>query len=414
MDTLRIPDNVWVDILHGKEICEFESLSLKILLSKLKLKTKTRPEDELKHLNELKLLVKVQLGLPSMQRDIKRLKTKISNESKEFLFTVEETTRIIEFGQQLLIAGDENLLKKLPRGNWIAGTIPYFMGNDGGLSSKELLFVNQLPEFIQDVKIVEYTTETINQVYIDTPKNGFTVLIIPASSPIQLSFALNALNYENFATNPVIGWISGVMLDEIGAVTPKVAFGDSLKISDSSAVAMHIKLPEDRYAELSIINIFEQGKGDSITFNEDGFSFTDAYINGTKMNFTNYLVENNIDIRLPLVADYSGISINTSFQKINDKTGKVELFAPVFKGITYKIAKPLDNYVKAFKDRIDTIDTTTIVFSCNCILNYVYGELEGEKTENITCPITFGEIAYQHLNQTLAYLKIEKHYEEVV
>ena len=46
------------------------------------------------------------------------------------------------------------------------------------------------------------------------------------------------------------------------------------------------------------------------------------------------------------------------------------------------------------------------VFSCNCILNYLYGGLEGEKIPPYAGPITFGEVAYQLLNQTLAYCEI--------
>jgi len=43
-------------------------------------------------------------------------------------------------------------------------------------------------------------------------------------------------------------------------------------------------------------------------------------------------------------------------------------------------------------------------FACNCILNYLYGKLEGKKTGDITGPITFGEIAHQLLNQTMVRL----------
>ncbi len=39
------------------------------------------------------------------------------------------------------------------------------------------------------------------------------------------------------------------------------------------------------------------------------------------------------------------------------------------------------------------------------MLNYVYGKLEGRHTGKLTGPITFGEIAYQLLNQTLVYLE---------
>ena len=44
------------------------------------------------------------------------------------------------------------------------------------------------------------------------------------------------------------------------------------------------------------------------------------------------------------------------------------------------------------------------VFACNCILNYLYGKLEGKKTGHLTGPFTFGEIAHQLLNQTLVRL----------
>jgi hypothetical protein len=37
----------------------------------------------------------------------------------------------------------------------------------------------------------------------------------------------------------------------------------------------------------------------------------------------------------------------------------------------------------------------------------LYSELEGKKTASIIGPITFGEIAYQLLNQTLVYAEIQ-------
>jgi hypothetical protein len=57
-------------------------------------------------------------------------------------------------------------------------------------------------------------------------------------------------------------------------------------------------------------------------------------------------------------------------------------------------------------------ESDNIVFSCNCILNYLYSELEGKQTGGIIGPITFGEVAYQLLNQTLAYLTISEIEEE--
>jgi len=48
------------------------------------------------------------------------------------------------------------------------------------------------------------------------------------------------------------------------------------------------------------------------------------------------------------------------------------------------------------------------VFTCNCILNYIYGELEGRQLPGPRGPMTFGEVAYQVLNQTMAYLQFVK------
>lgn len=38
--------------------------------------------------------------------------------------TVKQVAELIKTGKTLLIAGDEKLLKQLPKGSWIAGTIP--------------------------------------------------------------------------------------------------------------------------------------------------------------------------------------------------------------------------------------------------------------------------------------------------
>lgn len=45
-------------------------------------------------------------------------------------------------------------------------------------------------------------------------------------------------------------------------------------------------------------------------------------------------------------------------------------------------------------------------FSCNCILNHLYGQLEGQRTGRFTGPMTFGEIAFLLLKQTLVYLAV--------
>src|SRR6056300_1881993 len=101
-----------------------------------------------------------------------------------------------------------------------------------------------------------------------------------------------------------------------------------------------------------------------------------------------------------------GAMVNISFQKLHEDTKTVDLYAPVFENVEYKIASSLGDYVQEFTKQLPHEGLDNFVFSCNCILNYLYAELEGKQTASCTGPITFGEIAYQLLNQTMAYLVI--------
>ena len=171
---------------------------------------------------------------------------------------------------------------------------------------------------------------------------------------------------------------------------------------------MHIGLPTDRQANINIVNILRQGTGDAITFREDGFTAVEAQVNGVSRNFAEYLAEKGTDTRLPLVADYSGAMVNTSFQQVDTSLKKVSFYAPVFRGVEYKVAAPVADYVSAFERHLPRSASQAITFSCNCILNYLYSNLEGKRTGKVMGPITFGEIAYQLLNQTLAYVTIQE------
>jgi hypothetical protein len=82
------------------------------------------------------------------------------------------------------------------------------------------------------------------------------------------------------------------------------------------------------------------------------------------------------------------------------------LYAPVFTGKKYCFAEPIEDYAAVFAEKISAVKDVNPFFSCNCILNYLYGGLEGKSTPPYTGPVTFGEIAYQLLNQTLVYVRI--------
>ncbi|MEJ2202051.1 MAG: hypothetical protein P8X63_13710 [Desulfuromonadaceae bacterium] len=322
------------------------------------------------------------------------------------MLSLDEVRDKIISGKNLLLAGDEALLRQLPAGNWIAGTQPYFMTDKGGLHTQEQIHVTELPDFIQSSDIQFYDETSIPAIYTEIPENGISFIIIPAGSAVHYSFALNAPNYENFAFRPLVGWITGSHLDDLDMRTPKIFNGRCCRASENAAIVMHVKLPKSKVADIGIINIFVQGDGDSIVFPRDGFSTEHAYINGKERNFRDYLIEQNIDTRRPLVADYYGVSINTSIRPVEQQDQGVSFFAPVFSGLCYKHARPIADCGNVFATQLPLGLEHQIVFSCNCILNYFQENTDNRCIPRVAGLNSFGEIAYLLMNQTMVYVRI--------
>ena len=318
------------------------------------------------------------------------------------LMSFESTSRLINEGKLLHIAGTESLLKKLPMGKWIGGSTEYFMAKDGGKVSGDLLFVTEFP--YKNYFIKAYDASEINQVTNDAFSSGFTILIIPFDSTVHKEYAQNAATYENMFLRNVVGWISGLNLGKQGQ-TPITIVGSKAESFTDKAVELHILTPEEKTVSVNIINIFEQDTDSPlIEFTEEGFSIKKCRIDGKEVSLANYLADNAIDTKLPLVGDYSGNDVNISIKSIED--GTVNFYAPVFRGIKYRMAKAVSDYEGLFNTQISQHNDTDVVFSCNCILNFLYGDLEHKKLNAFSGPITFGEIAYQLVNQTLVYVSI--------
>ncbi len=319
------------------------------------------------------------------------------------LHSISEVNAKIAAGQKLLLAGSESALSQLPKGNWIGGTIPYFMDANGGVCTDSQVFVNEVPACATGIEIREYTPQTLPSICEDGPDNGFSFLILPAGSAVHGAYAENAPTYKDIFFKPVVGWVSGVHVSQIGLQPAKVFDGLTGKSYSDSAVVMHVTLPADKSAELDIVNVFRPGSGDTITFPASGFSAKECMVNGKPMNCAEYMAKARKDPQVPLVANYSGSYVNVSVQAVDEATGTVKFYAPVFAGIEYTFAAPVADYVAAF-EAVTHTNGTVAAFSCNCILNYLYAGLEGKKTGSITGPITFGEVAHQLLNQTLVRL----------
>ncbi len=323
------------------------------------------------------------------------------------LMDLQDALVAIRSGAYLSIAADEALLRRLPPGNWLAGSIPYFMAQDGGETSRQKLFVTELPTHAGTPQLRWYDAASLHKVALDAPAHGLTVLIVPAFSDVHSRFAREAPAFEDMYMKPLVGWIAGVHLDDLGQAAPVVANGQTLVFSHDKALAVHIPLPESIYPRIDILNLFQPGGGDAIRFPSTGFSAQECFVNGQLMNLAQYLAQKGIDTRLPLVADYSGAMINVSFKAVDAAAGRVDFYAPVFDDVEYRIAEPVPDYARSFAQSLPG-DALGARWSCNCILNYLYGGLEGQRTGPITGPMTFGEIAYQLLNQTMVYVNLEK------
>lgn len=327
---------------------------------------------------------------------------------KNKLMSIADVNALINLGKTLVIAGDEALFSKLDLGNWIGGTIPCFMGENGGEVNYKNVFVTDLTDTVTNFSIKEYnSTEITTTMLNDRYSNGFSYLLLPAFSEIHQTYALKTREASSLFDIPIMGWITGVHLDNIGIKPPKVINGTTGEVSGVKGLVLHCELDDGMHAEIDIVNIYEQREGDKITFQEDSFSCSDCLINGQPANLADYYVKNKIDPSLPLVANYSGASINVSIEGVDEENKRVSFFAPVLRGQEYSIAKPIEDLYGTFSDAMPQ-DISNLLCSCNCILNYANIEMENKLSGDFRGPFTFGEIAYVLVNQTLVTLSLQE------
>jgi hypothetical protein len=323
------------------------------------------------------------------------------------MMTVSAVSELINSGVNLYLAASEELLTQLPKGNWIGGTIPYFMTANGGLITHEKIHVTQLPSNVVRTQICQYSESTLNEIPKNYLPNGLSLIVLPAFSNVHLKYAKECTTWSGIFNQPIVGWITGTDLSNSTEI-PKVINGKTGELLTDQALVMHTELSNDVMVTANIINIFEQSEGDTIEFQTTGFDAEMATVNGKEVNLADYLLKNKIDLRQPLVADYLGAMINVSFRDLDSVSQKVRFYAPVFPGVKYKLAKSFGNYEQEFENALKRHQLDQPIFACNCILNFLYGNLEGKKSGHVICAMTFGEIAYMLLNQTFVYVTISK------
>lgn len=322
------------------------------------------------------------------------------------LITLQAAANLIRSGRALTVAGTEAALDQLPAGTWIGGTTPYFMLTNGGaVVSDDQVFVTDLGE-LGEVTIARWSTAELDQLARSGPDNGFALTIIPAGSSAHQRFAAEAASFPEAFLKPTVGWIAGMRVEDIGKRTAKVYDGRTATRLEDAAVVAYVSVPAEKMVSLEIVNLFEPNGEDRLTFPTNGFHVDQCEVNGEKVAFSEYVRSRGFDHgRVPLVGDFGGAHLNASLQAVS-ADGGVDLYAPVFTGVDYHFARPVDDYAAQFRSRIAAVDPEGVVWGCNCVLNYLFGELEGKAIGGVQGPVTFGEIAYQLLNQTFVMVRL--------
>lgn len=323
------------------------------------------------------------------------------------LMKIEDVVKLIDKGNLLLLSGSFDALSSLPRGNWIGATSSYFIDEDGGIKSNDQVFVVELPLFYKNYSIKSYTIDTIEKLAYNYFDHGFSYILMPAFSPIHYSYAERCLNYIGIFQQPLIGWIAGFDLDDVHSARGWVFDGVSGEKLDDRALVLHVSLMDGYTVSVDTVNLFEQGNGDILKFVNNNFIQKECYIRGELRNFYDYIVENECNLQLPLVSTVKDLQTNVSIKSLDSEKKEVHLYAPVFADQEYQFASPVGFYEDEFDEQIAARNLNPTI-SCNCILNYLYAQLEGKKTSTITCPMTFGEISHLLLNQTMVSLTVRK------
>ncbi|MDC0662410.1 DUF6976 family protein [Marinobacter sp. SS21] len=321
------------------------------------------------------------------------------------LMTIDQARGWIDSGATLAIAGDMACLRQLPKGNWMGGTTPYFMAEGGGTCRDDRVFVHGFGG--RAGRVVRYDCQSLPHLLEDAPENGFTLLILPAGSQVLEEYACHAPGYVDMYLKPLAGWVSGVRLERVEREPALVIDGRSGETFENQAIAVHLPLPSPLTATVHAVSLFAPGDGPTIEFPATGFNASDCVVDGRAGNLAAFMAAHSVDQRWPLVADYCGATINVSIQSVDTGGGQVRFFAPVYQGVRYRFARPVSDYPARLQQAMPAT-SGTLLFGCNCILNYLYSELQGQRTGELTGPFTFGEVAYQLLNQTAVFVTLDE------
>ena len=326
---------------------------------------------------------------------------------KNGLYTKEKVVEFIKQGRIMHLCGNEHTLKDLPKGNWIAGMSPYFMDNVGKICDNKI-YVDDFSFIAEECEVTTFDESNISEIAKRNKyTNGFIFVVLPIDSEVYYTFANHSLEYEDIYDNPVVGYVSSVLLSDYGKVQPKVAIGSEGVLHDNKAAVMYVKVSDRLRVRTEIMNLDTiDDTTPSLKFPKTGFKQSDCLIDGKPGNIASYLeaVKGRIGHYPQLITSQNGALVVRDVKSVNVETGEAVFFSPAYESDVHYIVKQNNDYLATFNRRLGR--KTDVIACLSCTSYFWQGDFEYRHID-FNGVYTFGEIAYQLLNKTIVTLEVD-------
>jgi hypothetical protein len=288
------------------------------------------------------------------------------------LQSIPEVQAAIMAGESLFLAGSRETLSQLPRGSWVGGSICYFRADEGKSGPQSSVYATGIPEFALGTDVADYGIQDLAEIYGDAPPNGFTFLVLPAETELLRTFAKEAPAWTGFLIRPVVGWVSGVRVDRIGKDSPAVFNGRTGGVYEDRCAALHVWLPPNKVADPETVSLPDDAGATVIPF--------------------------------PTPSPNGIESPGGAYQRTGRICRAANPLSQVLPGVSYRFAGPVAKDFPILANSQKPLDRK-LALASNCILNYLYGFLEGP-TSDLACPVSSGITVPGRLNQTVVRLVV--------
>lgn len=315
---------------------------------------------------------------------------------------------MIEAGRPLILAGAEQDLACLPPGLWIGGTVAGFLAPGGPRPVAGEIFYADLSNIALRVEVRQFGARQLRGLTAHYPPNGFAVLLLPGRSRLLETVATKMLDWDGLYNAPLCGWVSGVALEELGHKQPKIFCGGGTPRQDKAAV-MYVTLPEGLFAELNIVAPFTQGEGPELRFPSGGYGGSGTgLLEGQRVNLARMIANGELDPALPLISDRDGALLTNAITASDTEAGTLCFLNPIDPALSYRFAEPIDDFPAAFAKAAQGVDLPGALLCSICIANLPRLDASIRPLLPAFAPITFGQIGYTVLTQTISCLNLSR------